>query len=169
MGSNLGDSRHILEEALVRLECALGPLVVAPIYLTEPVSPIPQPPYLNTVAIGASGLSAERLLALTQQVELDFGRLRTVPEAPRTLDIDLLLLDGEVRAEAAPLLPHPRLRNRRFVLAPLCDVAPDWEIPPDGATACELLRRLPTSPWARRLPHPSGSADGAPQRESEPR
>jgi len=95
------------------------------------------------------------LLELTQQVEVDFGRERhagQVAEAPRTLDLDLLLLDDEQRSEVAPLLPHPRMRQRRFVLAPLCDVAPDWRIPPDGATACELLRRLPETPWARRLP-----------------
>lgn len=73
-------------------------------------------------------------------------------EEPRTLDLDLLLLGEELRSGVAPLLPHPRLRARRFVLAPLCDVAPDWRIPPDGATACELLRRLPERPWARRLP-----------------
>lgn len=152
LGSNLGDSRRILEEALDRLEETLGPLVVAPLYLTEPVSPIPQPPFFNTVAIGSSDLLAEHLFALTQRVELDFGRLRSRAAAPRTLDLDLLLLGDEERRDAPPFLPHPRLRQRRFVLAPLADVAPDWRIPPDGATACELLRQLPETPWAERLP-----------------
>ncbi len=157
LGGNLGDSRKIFAEALARLEATLGPLVVAPLYLTEAVSPIPQPPYLNTVVIGHCDLAAEQLLEVTHQVELDFGRERNagqMAEAPRTLDLDLLLLGEELRSEAAPLLPHPRLRQRRFVLAPLCDVAPDWRIPPDGATACELLGHLPPSPWARRLPEP---------------
>ncbi|MBP7587711.1 MAG: 2-amino-4-hydroxy-6-hydroxymethyldihydropteridine diphosphokinase [Thermoanaerobaculia bacterium] len=161
LGSNLGDSRRILEGALARLEEALGPLVVAPLYLTEPVSPIPQPPYLNTVAIGESDLAAPDLLAVAQRIELEFGRERGFsrpqpprPDGPRTLDLDLLLLGDEVRAGAAPLLPHPRMRARRFVLSPLCDVAPDWRIPPDGATARELLQQLPESPWARRLPDP---------------
>ncbi len=146
----------------MRLESVLGPLVVAPLYLTEPVSPIPQPPYLNTVAIGACGLAAPALLELTQRVERELGRERGRPEAPRTLDLDLLLLGEEVRSDEAPLLPHPRMRGRRFVLAPLCDVAPTWRIPPDGATACELLRQLPESPWAHRLPEPLQATPGGP-------
>ncbi len=140
--------------ALDRLAAALGPLVVAPLYLTEPVSAIPQPPFFNTVVLGTTGFAAEQLLALTQEVEREFGRERhagLVAEAPRTLDVDLLLLGDEQRFAGAPLLPHPRLRLRRFVLAPLCDVAPDWPIPPDGATACALLRQLPASPWVERL------------------
>lgn len=146
----------------MRLESVLGPLVVAPIYLTEPVSPIPQPPYLNTVAIGVCGLAASALLELTQRVERELGRERGRPEAPRTLDLDLLLVGEEERSDEAPLLPHPRMRGRRFVLAPLCDVAPAWRIPPDGATACELLRQLPESPWARRLSEPLRASPGAP-------
>jgi len=109
------------------------------------------------VILGATRLAAVELLELTQQIELDFGRERhagVVAEAPRTLDIDLLLLGDEQRSGGAPLLPHPRLRQRRFVLAPLCDVAPDWAIPPDGATACELLGRLPPAPWAEKVPEP---------------
>jgi 2-amino-4-hydroxy-6-hydroxymethyldihydropteridine diphosphokinase len=152
LGGNLGDSRRIFEQAVLRLETALGPLVVAPLYLTEPVSPIPQPPYLNTVAIGTCDLGAAAVLQLTQEIELDFGRERACAEGPRTLDLDLLLFGDELRSDAAPILPHPRLRERRFVLAPLCDVAPDWRLPPDRATACELLRRLPETPWVRRLP-----------------
>ncbi|MEO8274637.1 MAG: 2-amino-4-hydroxy-6-hydroxymethyldihydropteridine diphosphokinase [Thermoanaerobaculia bacterium] len=152
LGSNLGNSRSLLEAALGRLEQALGPLTVAPLYLTEPVSSLPQPPFLNTVAIGHTALEADALLACTQRIELEFGRERKVADAPRTLDLDLLLLGDLIRTEISPHLPHPRLRARRFVLAPLCDVAPDWPIPPDGATACDLLRALPEGPWVRRLP-----------------
>ena len=142
----------------MRLEAVLGPLAVAPIYLTEPVSALPQPPYLNTVATGVCNLTAASLLELTPGIEIEFGRHRhpaQAAEGPRTLDVDLLLLGDELRSVEAPFLPHPRMRARRFVLAPLCDVAPDWRLPPDGATACELLGRLPENPWARRLP-PAG-------------
>ena len=157
LGSNLGDSRRIFEQALVRLEATLGPLDVAPLYRTEPVSAISQPPFLNTVVLGSTRLAAGELLELTQRVEADFGRERNageLPEGPRTLDIDLLVLGDEQRSGEAPLLPHPRLRLRRFVLAPLCDLAPDWPLPPDGATARELLGRLPDSPWVERLAEP---------------
>lgn len=128
--------------------------MVAPLYLTEPVSPIPQPPFFNTVALGSSALRAERLLGLAQQIELELGRERSSVGAPRSLDLDLLLVGDEQRDDPALILPHPRMRQRRFVLAPLCDVAPEWQIPPDGATARDLLQRLPESPWARRLPDP---------------
>ena len=134
----------------------LGPLVVAPLYLTEPVSAIAQPPFFNTVVIGTSDLAAERLLALTQQVELDFGRERNAGSWPKRRARSTSTCScwaRSVRSGAAPLLPHPRLRERRFVLAPLCDVAPDWRIPPDGATACELLSfAYRRKPWVRAAP-----------------
>ncbi len=142
----------------MRLEAELGALTVAPLYLTEAVSPIAQAPYLNTVVIGGCSLEAAALLQLTQRIEVEFGRERGPGKsgrpagAPRTLDLDLLLLEREVRSAEAPILPHPRLRERRFVLAPLCEIAPGWRIPPDDTTACELLARLPENPWARRLP-----------------
>ncbi len=93
-------------------------------------------------------------------MELEFGRTRSQAHSPRTLDLDLLLLGDEQRLATPPLLPHPRLRERRFVLAPLADVAPDWQIPPDGATPSELLRALAERPWARRLP---GALRGTPE------
>lgn len=137
--------------ALERLESELGRLTVAPLYWTEPVSTIAQPDFLNTVAVGETSLAAEALLELTQEVERLFGRIRSAPDAPRTLDLDLLLLGDEIRRDSAPLLPHPRMRSRRFVLAPLLDVAPAWRLPPDGATPGELLAALPERPWVRRV------------------
>lgn len=107
------------------------------------------------MAIGAGDLAAPDLLRLLQRIELEFGRDRHSEqraEAPRTLDLDLLLLGREVRTTEAPILPHPRLRERRFVLAPLCDIAAGWRIPPDDALACALLGQLPESPRVLRLP-----------------
>lgn len=116
------------------------------------MSPIPQPEYLNTVALGVSTLSAEALLAGALAVEVELGRRRDGRrDAPRTIDIDLLLVGDELRPGPGLELPHPRLRERRFVLAPLADLAPDLPLPPDGATPRELLARLPARPWARRL------------------
>lgn len=151
MGGNLGDPARTFAGALERLEPELGRLTVAPLYWTEPVSTIAQPDFLNTVAIGETRLAAEALLERMQEVELLFGRSRSDPDAPRTLDLDLLILGDEIREDSAPLLPHPRMRSRRFVLAPLFDVAPNWRLPPDGATPGELLAALPERPWVRRV------------------
>ena len=116
------------------------------------MSPIPQPEYLNTVALGVSALGAEALLAGALAVEIELGRRRDGRrDAPRTIDIDLLFVGDEQRPGPGLELPHPRLRERRFVLAPLADLAPDLPLPPDGATPRELLARLPASPWAHRL------------------
>ena len=155
LGSNLGDSRAILAGALQSLARLIGPLRVAPFYRSEPVSDIAQPAYWNTVAAGRTALPAEALLAALQRIERRFGRDRTPggpAGAPRTLDLDLLLLGRVVRRRRAPLLPHPRLRQRRFVLQPLADLSPDLALPPDGSTPAELLRRLPPRPWVRREP-----------------
>jgi len=130
---------------------------VAPLYRSDPVSAIPQPDYLNTVALARTGLSPEALLALAQGIESELGRRRTVRDAPRTIDVDLLFVGDLERRGERLVLPHPRLRERRFVLAPLADVAPGLALPPDGATAAELLSRLPERPRARRADGPDGS------------
>ena len=116
------------------------------------MSPIPQPEYLNTVALGVSALGAEALLAGALAVEIELGRRRDGRrDAPRTIDIDLLFVGDEQRPGPGLELPHPRLRERRFVLAPLADLAPGLALPPDGATPRELLARLPERPWVRRI------------------
>lgn len=140
-----------MTQALAELAAELGSLEVAALYLTEPVSDEAQPDYWNTAAVGTTRLRAEELLAIAQRVEERLGRRRERHGAPRTLDIDLLLLGAELRNHLAPLLPHPRLRGRRFVLAPLAELAPDWPLPPDGATPAELLARLPERPWVRQV------------------
>lgn len=130
---------------------------IAPIYRSEPVSDLPQPDYLNTVATARTPLSAESVLAGLQAIERRFGRERrpgAVAGAARTLDLDLLLLGRIARRRKPPLLPHPRMRDRRFVLAPLFDLEPDLRLPPDGATVRELLAALPARPWVRRLGGP---------------
>lgn len=126
---------------------------MAPIFRTEPVSAIAQRDFLNTVVLGATALAAEPLLAELQLIEARHGRRREreARGAPRTLDLDLLLLGDLTRRRRAPLLPHPRLRERRFVLAPLAALLPDLALPPDGATPAELLARLPARPRVERL------------------
>jgi len=129
---------------------------VAPLYRTEAVSEAPQDPYLNTVALGVTRATPEELLAAAQEIEAALGRRRETPGAPRTIDLDLLFVGGERRSEGTVELPHPRLRERRFVLAPLADLEPDLELPPDGSRVRELLAALPDRPWVERL----GSGEG---------
>jgi 2-amino-4-hydroxy-6-hydroxymethyldihydropteridine diphosphokinase len=121
------------------------------LYESEPVPVSDQPWYVNAVIEAASDLASVALLALLHSVENAFGRARSVPNAARMLDLDLLDCRGEVRTgPEAPILPHPRLQDRAFVLRPLVDIAPGWRHPVSGKTAAELLAALPAGQRIRR-------------------
>ena len=124
---------------------------VSSFYRTAAWPDTADPPFVNAVAELKTGLQPVALMAILHEVETDFGRKRSAPNAPRTLDIDLLDYDGRVEP-GPPVLPHPRMENRVFVLAPLCDIAPDWRHPASGRTARELLAALGGSGDIRRLP-----------------
>jgi 2-amino-4-hydroxy-6-hydroxymethyldihydropteridine diphosphokinase len=131
-------------------------VAVSPLYRSAPASPIEQPAFLNCVALLRSGLSPAELLALAKALERAAGRVPGERWGPRPLDLDLLLVgDRSERADELEL-PHPRLRERAFVLAPLADLAPGLPVPPDGATAADLLGRLPVDPSLVRVPWTSG-------------
>jgi len=124
---------------------SLDDLRAASLYRSAPVSPIPQPDYLNTAVVGTLGstsLSPEAVLALAQELERAAGRLPGPRFGPRPLDIDILVYGDRVSGAPELTLPHPRMRERRFVLAPLAEIAPELTVPPDGATVRELLDRL---------------------------
>jgi 2-amino-4-hydroxy-6-hydroxymethyldihydropteridine diphosphokinase len=136
-------ARALAEVAGARLEA------LSRWYETAPVPASDQPNYSNGVARLARApgaeLSPESLLATLQTIEARFGRRRGEANAARTLDLDLIDMDGLVRARPDPILPHPRAHLRAFVLLPLLDVAPDWVHPAIGETGRALLRAIDQS------------------------
>lgn len=154
LGANLpsrfGPPRATLEAALARLE-AVGLRVAArsPWYLTAPVPVSDQPDYVNGVAVVETERDAVATLAALHAVEAEFGRVRTVANAPRAIDLDLIAYHDIVR-DAAPILPHPRMHLRAFVLYPLADVAPGWVHPVSGETVAELIAALPPGQGIRK-------------------
>lgn len=115
---------------------------MAPLFRSAPLPPTDQPDFLNTALTGRTTLPPEDLLALAKALELAAGRTRGERFGPRPLDIDLVLYGDRVSDAPELTLPHPRLRERRFMLAPLAEVAPAMAVPPTGATVLELLERL---------------------------
>jgi len=126
---------------------------LSPWYRTAPVPASEQPWYFNAVAELATDLPADRLLAELHAVEEQFGRVRSVPNAPRIIDLDLLDFRGEIAAggPGKATLPHPRMTGRGFVLRPLADLAPDWRHPVTGASVEALVAALPGDQIIERL------------------
>jgi len=150
MGGNLphpryGPPKATLHAALAALE-GHGVTVrrVSPWYRTAPVPASEQPWYFNAVAEISTGLPPDRLLAELHAVEEEFGRVRSIPNAPRIIDLDLLDYCGEIAAggPGKATLPHPRMTGRAFVLRPLADVAPDWHHPVSGTSIQALVAAL---------------------------
>jgi 2-amino-4-hydroxy-6-hydroxymethyldihydropteridine diphosphokinase len=144
IGSNLGDRHAAIAFAVERLRHIVDGLAVSGSIETEPEGEglETQPLYLNAVAVGETALGAPALLDALLRIERDYGRDRPYPNAPRTLDLDLILL-GDTRESSPGLdVPHPRFRERFFVLGPLAEVAPDMIDPVTGLRVWELLRKL---------------------------
>jgi 2-amino-4-hydroxy-6-hydroxymethyldihydropteridine diphosphokinase len=119
-------------------------------YETSPVPVSDQPNYVNGVVQVETVMDAPDTLAVLHGIEADFGRRRSVANAARVIDLDLLDFHGRIRA-SNPILPHPRLAERAFVLYPLRDVAPDWVHPVSGRSVSALIASLPTGQAIRRL------------------
>lgn len=128
----------------------LEPVACSPWYESAPVPASDQPWFVNAVSLIATDREPEFLLARMLDVETCFGRARGERNAARTLDLDLLDYDGLIIDTPNLILPHPRLHERRFVLEPLCEIAPGWRHPRLGLTAAELLSSLPVGQQVRR-------------------
>ncbi|MBN2751470.1 MAG: 2-amino-4-hydroxy-6-hydroxymethyldihydropteridine diphosphokinase [Rhodospirillaceae bacterium] len=155
LGGNLpsyhGSPRQTLEAALARFpRFGLNVTACSPWYETAPVPISEQPFFINGVACIETTKDAEATLAALHAIEAEFGRCRSLPNAARSLDLDLIDYHGEIRDEA-PILPHPRLHERAFVLYPLHDIAPDWQHPVLGQGLTSLIAALPSDQEIHRL------------------
>jgi 2-amino-4-hydroxy-6-hydroxymethyldihydropteridine diphosphokinase len=144
LGGNVGSPRHAFERALAGLSPFVADLELSPLYRTAPVGGPPQPDFLNAVATGRTALPPLRLLGLLQRLEAEAGREgRSETNGPRPLDLDLLLY-GDLQIDLPGLVvPHPRLRERRFVLVPLARLRPGLVVPGTGRTVESLLAAAP--------------------------
>lgn len=155
LGANLGNPAAQLQRALAELAYLPETRLIAcsSLYLSKPVGFLDQPDYLNAVAALHTKLTARALLDKLLEIETRHGRSRAFKNAPRTLDLDLLLYDGLVMHEPGLTLPHPRMLERAFVMVPLVEIAPDCIIPGHGTARKNLaglgphgLLRLPEPP-----------------------
>ena len=158
LGSNEGDRLRYLREAIESLD---GLVAVSPLYETDPVGgPAGQPPYLNVVVELETPLHPRELLGVCQRLEAAAGRVRTVRFGPRTLDVDILLIDDLEVDEPDLTVPHPRMYERRFVMAPLADLAPEVVPPTWQAQAGGTVKLVGTLPGYERHPARGRNVEG---------
>jgi len=151
LGANIGDPEARLHRAVERLGEALEVVAVSSLYRTEPVGIRDQPFFLNAAVWVRTDLDPSAVHALLQGLEDEGGRVRDVPMGPRTLDLDLLLYGSSTVDEPTLTVPHPRMAERRFVLEPLVEIAPDVRHPVIGASLADLLASLPRAEAVERL------------------
>ena len=155
LGSNVGDRARVLQEAMKQVAAlSVGPAALSSIWITTPVDcPPGSAPFLNA-AMGitpATGVKPEELLHQLLRLEKEWGRKpKVVLNEPRPLDLDLIAFGTSVRHTAQLTLPHPRAHLRRFVLQPLCEIAPNLVLPWQTRTVTALLRELPADAAMRR-------------------
>jgi len=139
LGSNVGDRRAHLQYAVARLSTFVSNLRVSRFIDSAPVDVSePQPPYLNGAAVGETMLSAPELLDALMAIERERGRTRLTPRAPRTLDLDLILYGHAIIRDDGLIVPHPRFRERAFVVDPLKEIAPELIDPVTGKRIDQL-------------------------------
>ncbi len=152
LGSNLGDRAANLRKGLDELPAAgIDVLRVSPFYRTEPVDYRAQPWFVNCVAEVSTALMPLRLLAALQSIERRLGRRRAAPKGPRTIDLDILFYENAVVRTPALKIPHEQIAERRFVLVPLRELAPDLRHPVTERTVSQMLIDTPDRSRVTRI------------------
>ncbi len=143
IGTNLGDRKANLARALALLPPAFFPERVSALYDTEPQLVADQPRFYNIAVAATTALPPEEALRKLKSIEREMGRTDGPRYGPRLIDLDLLYYDGVVLDSPELTLPHPRIAERAFVLAPLSDIAPDFADPVSGRTVAQMLAAIP--------------------------
>jgi 2-amino-4-hydroxy-6-hydroxymethyldihydropteridine diphosphokinase len=151
LGTNIGDREANLQRAIDLLADSETVTVVSPLYETEPVGYTDQPWFLNCVTALHTSQGPRALIESLQEIERQMGKATPFANGPRVIDIDLLLYEALVIDEPGLRVPHARMHERRFVLEPLADVAPDTVHPTLGTTIASLLSGLPKDEQVRRF------------------
>jgi len=154
LGANLGERLQTIRSAIRDLAEVGSIEAISSVYETDPVGYADQPAYLNAVVATDTALTAEGLLDALLSIERAHGRVRTFPNAPRTLDLDIILFGDEVRQSERLTIPHPRMQERAFVLVPLNEIAAGVIVPGLDASVAELLTRLGPVSGVRRFAPP---------------
>jgi len=144
LGSNMGNSTELLSNAIEQIENKIGPLLLqSNLYATAAWGNTSQPDFLNQVIEVATQLDATETLKEILSIEKNMGRIRTVKNAPRIIDIDILFFNNEIINRIDLIVPHPEIQNRRFVLTPLNEIAPQMIHPVLNKTIDQLLSFCP--------------------------
>jgi 2-amino-4-hydroxy-6-hydroxymethyldihydropteridine diphosphokinase len=144
LGSNMGNSTELLSNAIEQIENKIGPLLLqSNLYATAAWGNTSQPDFLNQVIKIATNLQAVETLEIILSIEKEMGRIRTVKNAPRIIDIDILFFNNEIINRIDLIVPHPEIQNRRFVLTPLNEIAPQMIHPVLNKTIDQLLSFCP--------------------------
>ena len=144
LGSNMGNSTELLSNANEQIENKIGPLLLqSNLYATAAWGYTSQPNFLNQVIKVATNLEAAKTLETILSIEKKMGRIRTVKNAPRIIDIDILFFNNEIINRSDLIVPHPEIQNRRFVLTPLHEIAPQMIHPVLNKTIEQLLLQCP--------------------------
>ena len=152
LGSNIGDREKNLRKAIRALpEASLRVTRVSSLYETEPVDLREQPWFLNCAVEGETAVPALDLLGALRGIESHMGSEKLVPKGPRLIDIDILLYGHQTIDQPELQVPHPRMLQRKFVLVPLAEIAPNWQHPSWTGTAKQLLNNLSDASVVRKF------------------